>query len=407
VNGVTRHYAHDVRAKKVPKLRLTDITVRSIKPPQSGSLTYWDTQTRAFGCRISYGGRKSWIVMRGKTRARTIIGHYPEVSLADARTEAKKLLTQTVTPANKMTFSSAYEKFKAEHVAGKRPRTQHDYTRVLDKYFAPAFGDTRLSKITYEKITNITDKLSATPSEQAHALAVARTFFKWCARPPRRYAPSPLEGLQLTIAKSRKRTLSDDEIVKVWQAAEAQGYPHGTVVQLLLLTGQRRGEVAWLHRAWLNDRDRTITLPDWVTKNKREHTFPYGDMAAGILETVPTTNTTLLFPTRWAEDRPMSGWSKYKTEMTDGVAGWTLHDLRRTFATRLAEMRVPPHVVERLLNHKLGSIGNKTDGIVSAVAEVYNRAAYMSEMREAIAKWEALLASLLKAQQKESEAIAA
>jgi hypothetical protein len=126
-----------------------------------------------------------------------------------------------------MTFATAYEKFKAEHVAGKRLRTQHDYTRVLDKYFAPAFGDTRLNKITYEKITDITDKLSATPSEQAHALAVARTFFKWCARPPRRYAPSPLEGLQLTIAKSRKRTLSDDEIVKVWQAAEAQGWPQG------------------------------------------------------------------------------------------------------------------------------------------------------------------------------------
>ena len=69
------------------------------------------------------------------------------------------------------------------------------------------------------------------------ALAIARTFFKWCARPPRRYAPSLLEGLQLSIAKPSKRTLSDDELVKVWLAAEAQGYPHGKVVQLLLLTG--------------------------------------------------------------------------------------------------------------------------------------------------------------------------
>jgi integrase len=81
--------------------------------------------------------------------------------------------------------------------------------------------------------------------------------------------------------------------------------------------------------------------------------------------------------------------------MTDGVTGWRLHDLRRTFATRLAEMKVPPHVVERLLNHKLGSIGNKTGGIVSAVAEVYNRAAYMGEMREAIQLWEKYLAALL------------
>jgi integrase len=193
-----------------------------------------------------------------------------------------------------------------------------------------------------------------------------------------------------------KRTLSDDEIVKVWRAAEEQGYPHGTMVQLLLLTGQRRGEIAGLQRSWINGRYHTVTLPDALTKNKREHTFPYSDMAARIFDTVPRFNSTeLLFPTRWADDRPLSGWSKYKSEMTDGVPGWTLHDLRRTFATRLAEMKVAPHIVERLLNHKLGSIGNKTGGIVSAVAEVYNRAAYMSEMREAIALWEKHLAALI------------
>lgn len=99
--------------------------------------------------------------------------------------------------------------------------------------------------------------------------------------------------------------------------------------------------------------------------------------------------------TQPVDDRPLSGWSKYKSKMTDGVPGWTMHDLRRTFATRLAELKVAPHVVERLLNHKMGGITNKTDGIVSAVAEVYNRAAYLPEMREAIALWEQHLASLI------------
>ena len=70
------------------------------------------------------------------------------------------------------------------------------------------------------------------------------------------------------------------------------------------------------------------------------------------------------------------------------MTGWTLHDLRCTFATRLAEMKVAPHIVERLLNHKLGSIG--TDGMVSAVAEVYNRAAYSIETREAVGLWESI-----------------
>ena len=72
--------------------------------------------------------------------------------------------------------------------------------------------------------------------------------------------------------------------------------------------------------------------------------------------------------------------------MQDGCAHWTLHDLRRTFATKLAELRVAPHVIERVLNHKFGSISNHTQGVISAVAEVYNRWAYLPEMREAVEK---------------------
>jgi integrase len=372
---------------------------------------YRDAGLPGFGVRVSQAGTKTFVLVHGRDRQFVTIGRYPIITLAQARTEAKSLLakkTLGLLQPKSITFEEAYEKFKTEHVATKRARTQYDYKRTVEKYFLPKLGATRLNKITYETMIEITSRLADTPSEQAHALAVARTFFKWCARPPRRYAPSPLDGLQLTIAKSRKRTLSDEEIIKVWRAAEEQGYPHGTVVRLLLLTGQRRGEIAWLRRPWINQKERTITLPDTVTKSKREHTFPYGDLTAQILAEAPRFNSTeLLFPTRWGDDRPFSGFSKYKKEMTDGVPGWTLHDLRRTFATRLAGMKVPPHIVERLLNHKLGGIANKTDGIVSAVADVYNRAAYLPEMREAIEKWETFLASLLEPHRKQAIALAA
>ena len=125
--------------------------------------------------------------------------------------------------------------------------------------------------------------------------------------------------------------------------------------------------------------------------------MPYGNWLARILDTIPRRNTTdLLFPTRWDDDRPFSGWSKYKAQLQDGCAHWTLHDLRRTFATKLAELRVAPHVIERVLNHKFGSISNRTQGVISAVAEVYNRWAYLPEMREAVEKWEGYLISLLE-----------
>src|SRR5205085_805654 len=113
-------------------------------------------------------------------------------------------------------------------------------------------------------------------SERAHALVICRAFLRWCVKPPRRYLPhSPLEGIELKPGKKRNRILKPEEVESVWQAAATHGYPYGTIVQLLLLTGQRRGEIANLRWPWIDQKEQTITLPDWITKNKKEHTFPY------------------------------------------------------------------------------------------------------------------------------------
>jgi integrase len=380
----------------MPVAHLTDVVVSRLRTPG----TYFDQTTPAFGIRVGKN-RKTWIVMRGVDRTRTRIGHYPAVSLSEARKAAKKLLTEAITKAGRLTFSEAYDAFKIEHIAKKKVRTQADYERMLDKYFIPKLGKKKLSEVTYESITEITDKLADRSSEQSHALAVVRTFLRWCVQPPRRYiAHSPLEGLKVTNGKGRRRVLKPEELKKVWKGAEVQGYPHGTIVQLLILTGQRRGEIANLRRSWINEKDRTITLPDWVTKNGRTHVFPFGDMVAEILEMVPRLNSTdLLFPSKVDGDRPLSGWSKYKTRLDEQYDGepYVLHDLRRTFGTTLAELKITPHLVERLLNHTMGSIGNKADSIVSAVAEVYNLATYLPEMRHAIEDtWQPYLRQLLQ-----------
>ena len=75
-----------------------------------------------------------------------------------------------------------------------------------------------------------------------------------------------------------------------------------------------------------------------------------------------------------------------------GIADWTLHDLRRTAATRMAELGVAPHVVEKLLNHTTGTFGG--------VAGIYNRFEYQKEIREALAIWAAHLMKVSKAQPK-------
>jgi len=96
-----------------------------------------------------------------------------------------------------------------------------------------------------------------------------------------------------------------------------------------------------------------------------------------------------LFPAR-GRDTPFNGWSKAKAALDKlaGVADWTLHDLRRTFATNMAQLGTPPHVVEKLLNHRTGTI--------SGVAAIYNRYQFMDEMRQAIEKYDHHLAKLLQ-----------
>jgi integrase len=185
---------------------------------------------------------------------------------------------------------------------------------------------------------------------------------------------SPLEGVELPKAGKRKRILNEDEFITVWHATTRQGYPYGTVCKLLMLTGQREGEIANLRRQWINEKEQTITLPEWICKNRKEHTFPYGDVVAGILESIPRRNDTdLLFPCRISNERPISGWSKHKKELDDGVTCWTLHDLRRTYRSIHGQIGTPSEIAERLINHAAS--------VQTGVEEIYDRWHYLPQMR--------------------------
>ena len=363
------------------KLRMTDLVVSRLQ--KSG--TYWDESTPGFGIRVGKN-RKTWVIMRGQIRQRVRIGHYPAMSLADARKQAKKLLTEAPTRNPAISFETAYDDYK-QSLTTLKPKTQAEYKRLMGKYFVLQIGRKRLAELQYENVIACVQK--ASPSERDHALAVCRAFLRWCVRPPRRYlAHSPLEGVQVKPSKKRKRVLKPAELKKVWGAAQAQGYPHGTIVQLLIAMGQRRGETANLRWPWINEKEQIITLPDTITKNSKEHSFPYGNLVASILEIIPRRNTTeLLFPSRVSNERPVSGWSKFKAQLADGVPGWRLHDLRRTFRTTHAEIGTPAEIAERLINH---AAAVQTD-----VEAIYDRYHYLPQMRDAVLKFENHLQALL------------
>jgi integrase len=383
-------------------MRLTDITVRNLPVPSSGQKVHYDDALPNFGCRLSQGGTRTFIVRLGVDRQLVTIGRYPVISLADARTEAKRLLAERTLGKHRprtMRWDDALKLYLAACAEKNRTRTVEGYRRLLNRHFR--FRRQQLSEITSDDIERKLGQITA-PAERNHALVAVKTFLAWCQKPPRRYiVHNPCEGMVPTKQKSRKRVLSDQELAAVYRAAIEGTDTFSSIVALLLLNGQRRLETASLDRSWFNTVERTITLPDWLTKNKQQHTFPYAEATEEILEHIPHRGN-LLFPATRERVRGKpctiyAGWAKDKKAFDKrcGVYGWTLHDLRRTFGTGLAQLGVLPHVVERLLNHRLGSITNKTEGVLTAVAEVYNTYAYMPEMRDAIARWENHLAFLI------------
>jgi integrase len=367
----------------MPTARLTDLTVRSLPAG-----THFDETTPAFGIRVGKH-RRTWIVMRGQERRRIRIGHYPTVSLADARKEAKRLLAATHLSGQRVKFEEAYETFKTDYIARRKARTQRDYRRMMEKYFLPTLKAKRMDAITSFMLSAITDPLISTPSEQAHALAVCRIFFRWAIRPQRRYITvNPLEGMQMAKSKKRKRILSDDELRIVWHATYQKEGDFGEIVRLLILMGQRRGETGALAKGYYSHNQQTVTLPGEITKNNREHTFPVGPLASALIhkKVQEERESPLLFPARGSE-LPFSGWSKCKKALDKlaKIAPWTLHDLRRTFRTNLGRLRVRPDIAERLVNH----ISARTD-----MEETYDLYTYLPEMREAMEKWEAFVQSV-------------
>jgi len=377
-------------------MRLTDLSVRAL-PFEQVQKTYTDDTLRGFGVRVSRAS-KTFVVVHGPTRERITIGRFPIIGLSDARQEAKRLLAERTLGKRKpkvMTYDDAKAAYLEMSEQKNRPRTHQDYKRFLDSF---AFGKTHMADITKHDIKKRLDKRKHSPTQYLQALRAVKTFFTWAVRQDY-IAHSPCEGLQAPQAPaSRTRALSADELRTVLATSLLGPYPFGCIVALCILTGQRRGEIAKLQWEWIDRTSQTITIPAAVTKNKREHTFPYGGMAERVIDAIPIVdNAQYLFPAAVDTGRRMqatvfNGWSKAKRAFDtrlEGVAPFTLHDLRRTLSTCMASLGVEQIVVEKLLNHVSG-------GTQSPIAQVYNRHSYMKEMREAIVTYEGYLAKLLK-----------
>ena len=213
------------------------------------------------------------------------------------------------------------------------------------------------------------------------ALKSLKTFLQWCVGRAV-LDQSPAEGVPLPSKEvARDRVLNDEELAQVVLAARRIGGPYGFVVELLALTGQRREEVAGLQREELDLERRVWTIPKQRTKNAKAHVVHLSDQAVAVLKRADQRGA--LFATK-----PLQ-FSKFKRllDQFSGVAGWRLHDLRRTCVSGMARLGIPPHIADKILNHNAGTI--------SGVAAVYQRHEFLSERQEALERWGAHVADIV------------
>lgn len=401
-------------AKRPPRRRdaLTDVHIRQCTAPAKGKVQIPDGTVAGLGLRVSHTGQKSFYLTythRGRDQ-RLTLGQYPALKLAAARSKATALIAMidagvdpragedtadpVLSPPKATTFETALQQFVALYCKRhNKASTAAETERLLRATFLPRWRQRAVASVTTADVLEILDDLVERdrPSAAIHAYSTIRTFFGWCESRGL-IVQSPCLKLKPPAKKAKRtRVLSDLELARIWHAAQAQGYPYGPIVQLLILTLQRRGEVAGMMARELSGDLRLWSLPALRTKNGQPHEVPLLPRARAILRAVPRLESPYLFPARHKLDRAFTGYSPAKRALDAAcpIADWTLHDLRRTGATGLGNLGVAPHIIERILNH--------TSESFEGVSGLYNRARYLPEMRAALRLWAAHVKRVVKA----------
>jgi len=211
-----------------------------------------------------------------------------------------------------------------------------------------------------------------------------KMLFNWAAS--RDMIPAnPAEGVRPPAKTTeRDRVLTDMEIAAVWRATAALPAPFWQMYRMFFLTGQRRSEVSRMQ--WREVHGDVWTIPREKVKKDRPHAVPLGKMAMEVLGSLPVTGPLGYVFTTTGGEASSSNFNKTKAELdaTSGTFGWTIHDIRRTVRSKLAELGVPREIAAKVLNHETGKIDR-----------IYNRHEYLNEKREALAKWEKRLGSIV------------
>jgi len=355
---------------------LSDRHIKSLKP-QGRRYDVRDAALPGLAIRVNADGTKVWsvVVSRGGKRQRIKLGQYPSLSLSEARRRAEERKQGGIrhTGTVELAFGQYIDEIK------KTRRAWKDVEQVGRLYMLPLLGHKKIDSLTADDGVELLDLVErkSSANRAAKTLAYLRPFLRWAAG-RKRYIPTnpwavlvPPEG----GVKSRERVLTDDELCAVRDFATATPYPFGPFLHLLILTAQRRNEVAGMRWEEINMESSLWTIPAARHKQDRGHEVPLTEIAMDFISSLPRHSDFLFSTTRVS---PISGFGHFKERLdkTTGVTRWRFHDLRRTAATRMAEMEVQRFTIARVLGHSDNSI-----------TAVYDRASYRTEKLVALEQW--------------------
>jgi integrase len=407
------------------KAVLTDSKIRGIKAAPGERQEYADALVEGLRLRVS-GRSKTWAMrfrVDGKVRTVTL-GEFGdddgELGVADARTRAAELrkaarkgeLPAVVAPrrrAGSNRLSDQIDGFQKRYAA-ERVKRPESYRWMFDKYVVPHLGDRDITGIRRrelaEHLDTIADRHGVTTARRVGGLL--KRLFKFAASRDV-IENDPAAALMLPGAeRQRERTLTEAEIKALWKATDPatkpdernkagrikphpSDFPWGAYFRLLLLTGQRRSEVATMRWSAVDLNAGTWALEAAEVKSARAHLVPLSPLAVKLLKALPRFSSinvngdavpcdfvlTTNGRTAIADFSKPKGWlDKAMLVELGELPHWVVHDIRRTVSTNLARLGIDPFVRRRVLNHAL-----------TGVDAIYDRHDYLEPKRRALDIW--------------------
>jgi integrase len=366
---------------------------------------YFDDQLTGFGHRLrrGVGGKllKSWVVQyrRGPSTRRMTLDAL--LTAAQARDQAEKILAKVKLGGDPqgdksdrrdkdaLTLKSQIDEYLAQKEIDLRPNSHRSSVLYLRGGYFKKLHSMAIDQVTKRDVAAQLVRIAREHSKVTASMARTKlsAFYVWAIQQGL-VDHNPVVGTARPAkAPERDHVLTDAELVAIWRACDDPELGEfGRVVKLLILTAARRQEIGGL--AWSEiDRDKsTWTLPAERSKNKLQHTLPLMPAALEILDATPQrAGRDQLFGDR--ADDGFTAWDRRKsvldkkagvTDWNDTRQSWMLHDIRRSVATKMADIGVQPHIIEQILNHQSGH--------KRGPAGIYNRSSYEREVRAALAR---------------------